>query len=168
MNWVDFFILAALVWFAYAGFRTGMIREIVTIIGAIFAVALAGLFYRDLATDVKVAVDNQQTAEIIAFAMIFGAVVLASQLTASFMRTAASMMMLGLADSMGGTIIGALKGVVLVEIALIVAVTFTSLNLKDDVDGSFAAPFFLDLIPFLQHILPDEFTTAINEFHSAD
>jgi uncharacterized membrane protein required for colicin V production len=167
LNWVDFFILAALVWFTFAGFQTGMIREIVTIIGAIFAIALAGLFYRDLATDVQVAVDNQQTAEIIAFAMIFGAVILASQLIASFMRTAASMMMLGLADSMGGTIIGALKGVIFVEIALIVAITFPSLHLVDDVEGSFVAPFFLDLIPFLQHILPDEFKTAINDFGSA-
>lgn len=168
MNWVDFAIIAALAWFTFAAFNAGMIREIVTIIGAIFAVALAGLFYRDLASDVKVAVDSQQTAEIIAFAMIFAAVVLASQLIASFMKSAASMLMLGLFDSIGGAFIGLAKGIIFVEIALIFAVTFPSLKLIDDVNGSVIAPFFLDLIPFLEHILPDEFKTAISGFGNAE
>ena len=168
MNWVDFLILGLLAWFTYAAFHAGMIREIVTMIGAVFAVALAGLFYRDLAQDVQVAVDNQQTAEIIAFAMIFGAVVLASQLIASFMKSAASVLMLGLIDSLGGAVIGLFKGLVLVEIALIFAVTFPSLKLIDDIDGSVIAPFFLDLIPFLQLILPDEFKTAVDTFTGAD
>ena len=168
MNWVDFLILATLAWFTWAAFHAGMIREIVTIIGAVFAVALAGLFYKDLAADVQVAVDNQQTAEIIAFAMIFGAVVLASQLIASFMKSAASVLMLGLFDSLGGAFIGALKAVVIIEIGLIVAVTFPSLNLVNDVDGSVIAPFFLDIIPFLEYILPDEFKTAIEAFTGVD
>lgn len=160
--------MATLAWFTYSAFHAGMIREIVTLIGAIFAVALAGLFYQDLAQDVKVAVDNQQTAEIIAFAMIFGAVVLASTLIASFMKTAASVLMLGLFDSIGGAFIGLFKGIVLVEIALIFAVTFPSLGLVDAVDGSVISPFFLDLIPFLEHILPDEFGIAIDSFIGAD
>jgi membrane protein required for colicin V production len=168
LNWVDFLILAILAWFTYSAFHAGMIREIVAIIGAVFAVALAGLFYRDLATDVQVAVDNQQTAEIVAFAMIFGAVVLASQLIASFMKSAASVLMLGFIDSLGGALIGMLKGAVFIEIALIIAVTFTSLSLVNDVDGSVIAPFFLDLIPFLEYILPDEFKSAIEAFTGTD
>jgi uncharacterized membrane protein required for colicin V production len=168
LNWIDLVILATLAWFTYAAFHAGMIREIVTIIGAIFAVALGGLFYRDLATDVQVAVDSQQTAEIIAFAMIFGGVVIASQLVASLMKTAASVLMLGLFDSLGGAIIGLVKGVIFIEIALIFAVTFPSLKLMDDVDGSVIAPLFLDIIPFLQYILPDEFTTAIDAFTGKD
>ena len=168
MNWVDFLILGSLAWFTYAAFHAGMIREVVTMIGAIFAVALAGLFYRDLAQDVQVAVDDVQTAEIIAFAMIFAAVILASQLIASFMKSAASVLMLGLFDSLGGAFLGLFKGIVFVEIALIFAVTFPSLNLIDDVEGSVIAPFFLDLIPFLKHILPDEFKTAIDQFSGVD
>ena len=50
----------------------------------------------------------------------------------------------------------------MLKLALIFAVTFPSLKLIDDIDGSVIAPFFLDLIPFLQHILPDEFKTAIS------
>jgi uncharacterized membrane protein required for colicin V production len=72
--------------------------------------------------------------------------------------------MLGIFDSMGGMFIGLIKGFVLVEIALIFAVTFPSLNLIDDVEGSSFAPFFLDLLPVLKYILPSEFSTALDEF----
>lgn len=164
MNWVDAFIVVSILWFVYSAFNAGMIREVVTIIGAIFAVALAGLLYTELAKDVEVAVDSEQTALIISFAIIFGAVILASQLIALFLKQAAQLLMLGIFDSMGGMFIGLIKGFVLVEIALIFAVTFPSLNLIDDVEGSSFAPFFLDLLPVLKYILPSEFSTALDEF----
>jgi membrane protein required for colicin V production len=164
LNWVDIAILATIIWFTYAAFNAGLIREVVTILGAIFAVALAGLFYRELAKDVGVAVDDEQTARIIAFAMIFGAVILASQLIALFLKQAASLLMLGIFDSMGGAVIGFIKGFIFVEIALILAITFETLNLRDNVDGSALAPFFLDALPVLRHILPREFDVAIESF----
>ena len=164
MNWVDAFIVVSLCWFTYAAFNAGMIREVVTILGAIFAVALAGLLYTELAADVEVAIDNEQTARIVAFAIIFGAVILASQLFAIFLKQAAQLLMLGLFDSMGGAAIGLLKGFILVEIALIVAITFPSLNLVDNVESSAFAPFFLDLLPVLKYILPSEFKAAIEDF----
>jgi membrane protein required for colicin V production len=164
LNWIDFVIIAALAWFTYAAFHAGMIRELITIAGAVFAVALAGLFYKELAEDVKVAVDNQQTAEIIAFGMIFGATVLASQLLALFLKQAASLLMLGLMDSLGGAVIGLFKGFVFVEIALIIAITFTTLGLEGAVDDSTIAPLFLDLLPVLKAILPSEFKNAVDGF----
>ena len=164
MNWVDAFIVLSMLWFTYAAFNAGMIREVVTIIGAIFAVALAGLLYTELAKDVEVAVDNEQTALVVSFAIIFGAVILASQLVAIFLKQTAQLLMLGIFDSMGGAVIGLIKGFILVEIALIAAITFPSLNLYDDVEGSAFAPFFLDLLPVLKYILPGEFKAALDDF----
>ena len=164
MNWVDAFIVVSIVWFTYAASRAGMIREVVTILGAILGVALAGLLYQRFAEDIQVAVDDMQTAEVIAFLIIFGAVVLAAQLVALFLKQAAQVLMLGLFDSMGGAVIGLIKGFILVEIALIVAITFPSLDLVDDVEASALAPFFLDLLPILKYILPSEFRSAIDDF----
>jgi membrane protein required for colicin V production len=164
LNWIDFLILAVFAWFTYSAFQAGMIREVVTIAGAIFAVALAGLFYQDLAKDVEVAVDNPETAKIIAFAMIFGSVILASQLTAMFLKQAATVLMLGLFDSLGGAFIGIFKAFVFIEIALIFAITFPSLHLEDDVGNSAFAPLFLDVMPILKAILPAEFKNAIDAF----
>jgi uncharacterized membrane protein required for colicin V production len=164
LNWVDALIVATLLWFTYAAFHAGLIREVITIIGAIAAVALAGLFYEDLAVDVKVGVDNEETARVIAFGVIFGSVILASQLTALFLKQAASLLLLGLADSVGGAAIGFLKGFVFVEIALIAGITFTSLGFQEAIDNSSFATFFLDALPVLKAILPGEFKTAIDNF----
>jgi membrane protein required for colicin V production len=164
LSWIDVAILATMLWFTYAAFHAGMIREVITIVGAIFAVALAGLFYQELAEDVHVAVDNQETARIIAFAMIFGATILAAQLTALFLKQAATLLMLGLADSVGGAAIGFLKGFIFVEIGLILMITFDSLGLNGAVEDSALAPFFLDVLPVLKLILPGEFKDAINAF----
>lgn len=164
MNWIDIVILASLAWFCYSAFHAGLIREVVTIMGAVFAVVLAGLFYENLAEDVKVAVDNEQTARVIAFAMIFGATILASQLLAIFLKQAASLLMLGVFDALGGALIGLLKGFIFVEIGLIVAITFPTLGLERAVDQSSLAPFFLDIIPVLEHLLPAEFKNAVDAF----
>ena len=164
MNWVDFAILAALAWFTYAAFNAGLIREVVTIVGAVAAVALAGLFYIELAKDVMVAVEDEQTSRIIAFAMIFGATVLASQLIAFFLKQVASLFLLGGLDKLGGAALGFLKGFVFVEIALIVALTFPKLGVEDAVQDSAIAPLFLDVLPFLKGLLPDEFRSAIDSF----
>jgi uncharacterized membrane protein required for colicin V production len=164
LNWVDAVILATLAWFVYAAFNAGLIREVITILGAIFAVVLAGLFYKELAKDVDVAVKDLETSRMIAFAVIFGATVLASQLIAMFLRQAATLLFLGIFDSLGGAVFGLLKAFVFIEIALIFAVTFESLNLVDDVKGSTLAPFFLDVLPVLTRVLPDEFEIAVEEF----
>ena len=164
MSWIDIAILAVMAWFTYAAFHAGMIREIITIVGAIFAVALAGLFYQELAEDVRVAVDDEETARIIAFAMIFGATVLASQLTAVFLKQAASLLLLGLFDSLGGAFIGFVKGFIFVEIALIIGITFTALGFRGAIESSALAPIFLDFLPFLKWILPAQFKESIDGF----
>ena len=164
MNWVDIVIFVLLAWFTFAAFNAGLIREVVTILGAIAAVFLAGRFYTDLAQDVMVAVNDEQTAQIIAFAMIFGAAVLASQLIAFFLKHLASLLFLGPVDKLGGAVIGFVKGFVFVEIALITAITFPKLGLQEAVENAALAPFFLDLLPVLKALLPREFRDAIDAF----
>ena len=164
LNWIDVAILAIFAWFTYSAFHAGLIREVVTIIGAVFAVALAGLFYLEFAEDVGVAIDDDQTARVVAFGVIFGAVILASQLVALFLKQAASLLMLGLFDSIGGAFIGLLKALIFVEIGLIAAITFESLDLRRAVEDSVLAPVFLDALPVLKVILPAEFKRSIDSF----
>jgi uncharacterized membrane protein required for colicin V production len=164
VNWVDVAILITLAWFSYSAFHAGFIREVITIFGAIAAVALAGLLYENLAKDVHIAVDDVETSKIIAFAVIFGAVVLASQLIALFLKQAASLLMLGLFDALGGAIVGLIKGFVFVEIALMFGITFISLGVEKAIDKSVFAPLFLHILPVLKAILPAEFKEAIDSF----
>lgn len=164
MNWVDAVILAMFVWFTYAAFNAGLIREIITILGAVFAVVLAGLFYTDLAQDVDVAIKDIETSEVVAFGVIFGATILASQLLALFLRQAANLLFLGIFDSIGGALFGMAKAFVFVEMGLMAAITFETLGLREAVRASELAPFFLDVLPLLTGILPDRFENAVEAF----
>jgi len=164
LNWVDIAILVSMAGFTIAAFHAGLIREIITIVGAIFAVALAGALYTELAADVGVAIDDEQTSRLIAFAVIFGATVLASQLIALFLKQAASLLMLGPLDSLGGAFIGLLKGFIFVEVALFAGVTFPSLGVEGAIENSSLAPLFLDILPVLKAILPREFKDAVDQF----
>jgi transcriptional regulator with PAS, ATPase and Fis domain len=53
MNWVDVAIVVIVAWFTFSAFSAGVIREVVTIVGVALGVVLAGLFYKDLADDVR-------------------------------------------------------------------------------------------------------------------
>jgi uncharacterized membrane protein required for colicin V production len=48
LNWVDFAIIAVIVWFTFASLRAGFIREACALMGAVFGVVLAGQFLRAL------------------------------------------------------------------------------------------------------------------------
>lgn len=162
MNYVDIAIVVLVAWFTFSAFSAGIIREVVTMTGVALGVVLAGLFYQDLASDVKLAVDNENAANIIAFLVIFGACFLAGQLAGMLLKHTASLLMLGTFDHLFGAAFGFLKGMVIVEVALILFVTFPAFGLKDHIRDSMFGPMFLDGIPVLLRVLPVEFRNAVD------
>jgi membrane protein required for colicin V production len=161
MNWLDFVVIIIVAWFTFAAFSAGVIREVVTIVGVALGVVLAGLFYEELADDVELVIDAGNAPEIIAFLIIFGACTLAGQLAAMVLKQTASLLMLGTFDQLLGAVFGLVKGMVVVEILLIVFVTYPALGLKETIDESLFGPLFLDGIPLLLKILPAEFDNAV-------
>jgi uncharacterized membrane protein required for colicin V production len=77
------------------------------------------------------------------------------------LKQTASLLMLGTFDHLFGALFGLLKGMAIVEVALILFVTFPALGLKDNIRDSMFGPMFLDGIPILLRILPTEFRTAV-------
>ncbi len=164
MNWVDIVIIVVLVWFTFSAFSAGIIREIVTMVGVALGIVLAGIFYKDLASDIKLAVDNDNAANIVAFLTIFGACFLAGQLAGMLLKQTASLLMLGTFDHLLGALFGLIKGLAVAELLLIVFVTFPAFGLKDTIHDSALGPMFLNGVPLLLRILPSEFKTAVNAF----
>jgi membrane protein required for colicin V production len=162
MNWVDLVIVVLIAWFTFSAFSAGVIREVVTIIGVALGVVLAGLFYKDLADDVRLAIDTDHAPEIISFLVIFGACFLAGQLAAMVLKQTASLLMLGTFDHLFGAAFGFLKGMVVVELLLILFVTVPMLDLRNSIDQSTFGPLFLDGIPLLLKVLPVEFDNAVH------
>ena len=164
MNWLDIVIVLVIAFFAISAFRTGIIREVVTLVSVAVGVVVAGLFYDDLARDVLVFIDNEKTALIVAFLILLGAIYLAGQLIAVMLKRAASLLLLGPADHAGGALFGLIKGLIVVEVLLILLVTYPQLGLQADIDGSAIASVFLDAAPLLLFVLPDEFEQAVDAF----
>ena len=108
--------------------------------------------------------DGKQAAGMVAYLMVFGATVLGTQMIAMCLRRAATLIMLGPGDAMGGAILGAVKGFVIIELLLIAGITFPSLHVVEAIDKSSFAPFFLELVPVLKFLLPREFRQAIDNF----
>jgi membrane protein required for colicin V production len=163
MNWLDIAIVLIVAFFATTAFSAGLIRELVTLVSAVVGVVVAGLFYDDLARDVLVFIDNKDTASIVAFLVLLGAIYLAGQLIAIMLKQVAAVLLLGWADRLGGALFGLLKGLVMVEVLLIAFVTF-DVGLDDAIEDSGLASVFLDAAPVLLIILPDVFERAIDAF----
>jgi membrane protein required for colicin V production len=161
MNYIDVAIVVLVVWFTFSAFNAGIIREVVTITGVALGIVLAGLFYQDLANDVKLAVDRDNAANIIAFLIIFGACFLAGQLAGMLLKHTASLLMLGTFDHLLGAVFGFFKGMAIVEVGLILFVTFPAFGLKNPIHDSMFGPMFLNGIPVLLHVLPVEFRNAV-------
>jgi membrane protein required for colicin V production len=163
MNWLDIAIVIIVAFFATTAFSAGLIRELVTLVSAVVGVVVAGLFYDDLARDVLVFIDNKDTASIVAFLVLLGAIYLAGQLIAIMLKQVAAVLLLGWADRLGGALFGLLKGLVVVEVLLIAFVTF-DVGLDDAIEDSGLASVFLDAASVLLIILPDDFERAVDAF----
>ena len=164
MNWLDIAIVLVIGTFTISAFSSGLIREVVTLVSAVVGVVFAGLFYDDLKSDVLVFIHDDETALFISFLALFGSVYLAGQLIAIMLKQTASLLLLGWADKIGGAAFGFLKGLVVVELLLILFVTYPEIGLKGAIDGSVLASVFLDAIPLLLVLLPDEFQQAVDAF----
>ena len=164
MNWLDFVIIGALAWFALTGLSAGILRELVTLLGVVLGVILAGLLYKQLADDLLIFPINQRTAHIAAFLAIFGAMFLAGQIVAVLLKRTAQLLLLGPIDALAGLLFGLLKGFVVVEAALILFAAYRVGVMTEAMDGSLLTPIFLDGLPILLSVLPGEFRDAVERF----
>ena len=167
MNWLDALIIVAVVWFTFAAFQAGFIREMVTVVAVILGVLLAGLFYRDLADEVLQFLDNERVAPIVAFGIIFGATALAGQMLAMVLKPTVNLLQLGIADQLAGAVFGFFKAMVFIQIFLIVFVTYPKWGLGEAIDGSFFGTLTVEMVdkaPLLIRVLPDEFDIGVDAF----
>jgi membrane protein required for colicin V production len=109
-------------------------------------------------------IDNETTARAIGFLALLGAIFLTGQLIAIMLKQVAAILLLGWADRMGGALFGLLKGLVVVEVLLILFVRYPRLGLDDAIEDSGLASVFLDAASVLLIILPADFERAVDAF----
>ena len=164
MNWLDAAIIAVVLWFTFSAFQAGFIRETVTVVAAVVGVVLAGMFYKDLAEDVLLFIENETLARIVAFGIIFGVTALAGQILAMVLKPAVNIFQLGVFDQLAGAAFGFGKAIVFVEAFMIIFITYPKWGLQQDIDQSFFGSMLLEKTPVVVQILPDEFEISVENF----
>lgn len=161
MNWLDIILLILLGLSAFHGLTRGLIRSTFSIIGAIAGVILASRFYDNLSGWFGFA-DNA-VFNVFSFVLILIAVMVATTLLANLVKAAASAILLGWADRIGGAIFGLALGAILLGAMISLWVNlFETAIIADSTVASFLAGKF----PLLIALLPAEFDSVRGFFTS--
>jgi uncharacterized membrane protein required for colicin V production len=161
---MDGVIVAIVLWFTFAAFQAGLIRETVTIVAAVIGVALAGLLYKDLADDVLVFIDNNQLANIIAFVGIFLGAALVGQMAALVLKPTVNVLQLGIFDQLCGAAFGLVKALVFIQVFLILFITYPRWDMDERIDNSLFGSLIVEKTGVLVNILPGEFEGSVDDF----
>ena len=161
MSWLDLVIVVVLVVGAFFGLRMGIIKAILSLAGVIVGVVLAGQYYVALADVLPFFSETSSAAKIVAFAIILIVVMVIAVVLARLLKWAASVMMLGWVNHLGGAALGLVLGAIFCGALLAIWVKW--MGAGDTITASMIAPVLLDKFPGVLALLPEEFD-AIRSF----
>ncbi len=160
MSWLDIVLIVVIAIATLLGFRTGIIKAVLSLAGVIIGVILAGRFYVPLSEQLTF-IPHAGGAKIVAFAIILVVVMVIAGVAASLLKWAASVVMLGWVNNLGGALFGLLLGATLCGAILATWVNF--LGIGKTIADSALARVLLDYFPMVLALLPDEFD-AVRSF----
>ena len=160
MNWLDIVILMAIAIATFLGLRIGIIKAALSLAGLVVGVILAGRYYVPFSQQLSF-ISQANIAKIAGFVIILIGVMIIAVVLAWLLKWAASVMMLGWVNRLGGAVFGLLLGAIFCSALLAMWVKFVG------IDGAIAesalAPILLDRLPMVLALLPREFD-AVRSF----
>jgi membrane protein required for colicin V production len=167
MNWLDIVIIVTMGIAALMGYRTGVIKGFLSIIGMIVGVVLAGQFGETVG-DKMTFISNPDGATIAGYAVVFGAVFLAALIAASILRKILDFILLGWVDNLGGAALGIGASAIVWTGAIAAVGSFPVGFLNDAVEESSIAPDLVDKVPFVLDLLPEEYSDVLSFVEGTD
>jgi len=168
LNWLDIAIVVTIGGIVLAAFSAGLIREVIGVVTIIAGIVVAGLLHEKLANDLLVFIDNEDVGLAVSFIVLFAAVDMLGQISAYMLKKMVSLLMLGWIDRLGGAFFGLIKGLLIVEVLLLLLAAYPGLGLDGAVDGSSIAPLFVEDIDWVLALLPGDFESRIDAFLAPD
>lgn len=146
MNLLDFFILLPIAYFAWRGFMSGFINEILSIAGIILAVFLTFEYMHALSALFRPIFENPDHATVASGVTIFVVTVAAVQGIAFLLQKFLELIKINFLNRIAGLIFGALKSAIVVSAILLL---LAGLNLPGDDtrQNSVSYPFIIYLAP---------------------
>jgi membrane protein required for colicin V production len=167
VNWLDIVIIVTMGIAALMGYRTGVIKGFLSIIGIIVGVVLAGQF-GDTVGDKMTFIDNPNGATIAGYAVVLGAVFIGALILASILRKLLDFILLGWVDNLGGAALGVGASAIVWTGAIAAAGSFPVGFLNDAVEESSIAPDLADKVPFVLDLLPEEYSDVLSFVEGTD
>ncbi|MBA7633774.1 hypothetical protein ES703_41345 [subsurface metagenome] len=160
MNWLDIVMMVGIGVAAFVGVRKGIIKMVLTLAGLVVGIVLAGRYYGPFSQQLSF-ITQASLAKVAAFAIIFIGVMIIATVLARLLKWAASAIMLGWVNRLGGGILGFVVGAMFCGAFLAMWVKF--LGMTGAIAQSTIAPILLDQFPRVLALLPKEFG-AIRSF----
>ncbi len=162
MNYIDIILIIPIIWFAYQGFKRGLIIELASLIALILGI-YAALYFSGYAADFLV--NNfemgPQYVPVIAFIITFIVVVVLVHLLGRILEKLVNMVALGFLNKLTGGIFGIMKAVLFISIILMVIHHFNNEFVsKEKQDNSLLYKPIAGIAPFLwdqlEQFTPDD------------
>jgi membrane protein required for colicin V production len=156
MNWLDIVLIILLVASAIGGFVSGFIKTVFSLVGLIVGVVLAGHYYNALSNYLPF-VPTENGPKIVAFIIIFLAVMIVAALLGFLFSKLISAVLLGWLDHLAGAILGLAIGSIFLAAILVIIGKYAS---GSAISESSITPVLLDRVPHILALLPPEFDTV--------
>lgn len=161
MNWLDIVIIVLLVSGVFAGLKTGLIKALLSLVGLVVGINLAGRYYLDLAGRLTF-IPHEKASQIVAFAIILLAVMLAAAIFGVLLTWIISSVTLGWVNRLGGAVFGLAVSALFVSAILAIWVKFAGTS--QAVSDSGMAGMLLNQLPAILALLPPEFDVVRSIF----
>ncbi len=119
MNFIDIILLIPIAWFAFSGFRKGLIIEVATLVG-LFIGIYAGVYFSDFVTGLLVNRFgfSSKYSSIISFSIIFLGIIVLMYIFAKAIERIVNLTALGVFNKIAGAFFGALKMLFILSILI--------------------------------------------------
>lgn len=161
MNLLDYIMIAVLIIWIIRGCFVGFMMTITTLAGIIAGITAAIFLSPYLAAAMKSWIDEEQARYLVAYCLIFLIVALVFRILGLVLRDVIKKMKLTGADMVLGGIASALEAVLIMMIALLVIVQSPWEKGKEQVRGSFLAPYLLEADKIVIFNLPENIRDKI-------
>ncbi len=162
MNGLDILFLVLLFIPAFMGFRKGLIKAVLSLVGLIIGVVVASNLYEPVSKMFGF-FNNENAARIVAFLLILTLVLVAAFFLARLLKSILSITMMGWVDNVGGALLGFLTGFIFLSAILATCVKLFGSGM---VTESFIAQVMLDYFPLILGLLPASFDGVQDFFQS--
>ncbi len=158
MNIIDLILIIPILWFAYTGFKRGLIIELASLVALILGIyaALYFSFYIEDFLD-KVLNMGPKYRAIVAFIMTFVVVIVVVHIIGKILEKLINLVALGFLNKMAGGLFGILKGAVFLSIILLIINHFDDqLISQEKKEGSLFYKPVAGIAPFLWNELQEQ------------